>query len=63
MTIECNNTKCKHHCLNSGDPSDEGPFCYESECHFESLVPAGYTADELDQDNPFNQWLYEGAWK
>ena len=39
MTIECNNTKCKHHCLNSGDPSDEGPFCYESECHFESLVP------------------------
>ena len=22
-------------------------------------VPAGYTADELDRDNPFNQWMRE----
>ena len=23
-------------------------------------VPAGYTAEELDRDNPYNQWMYEG---
>lgn len=22
-------------------------------------VPAGYTAEELERDNPFNQWMYE----
>lgn len=22
-------------------------------------VPAGYTAEELDRDNPFNQWMQE----
>lgn len=21
--------------------------------------PAGYTADELERDNPYNQWMYE----
>jgi len=25
----------------------------------EPLVPAGYTAEELDRDNPHNQWMYE----
>lgn len=59
MTIECNNQTCKHHCTNSGDPYDEGPFCYEEECRYEPLVPAGYTADELERDNPYNQWMYE----
>ena len=63
MTIECSNQTCKHHCTNSGESNDEGPFCYEEKCHFEPLVPAGYTAEELDRDNPFNQWMYEGAWK
>lgn len=24
------------------------------------LVPAGYTAEELERDNPFNAWLHEG---
>ena len=24
------------------------------------LPPAGYTAEELDRDNPYNQWMYEG---
>lgn len=23
-------------------------------------VPVGYTAEELDRDNPYNQWMYEG---
>jgi len=21
--------------------------------------PAGYTAEELERDNPYNQWMYE----
>lgn len=24
------------------------------------LVPAGYTAEELERDNPFNAWLHDG---
>jgi len=24
------------------------------------LVPPGYTAEELDRDNPYNQWMHEG---
>lgn len=24
------------------------------------LPPAGYTAEELERDNPYNQWMYEG---
>lgn len=59
--IECNNQTCKHHCTNSGDPRDEGPFCYRDECCYEPLVPVGYTADELERDNPYNQWMYAGA--
>jgi hypothetical protein len=23
-------------------------------------APVGYTAEELDRDNPYNQWMYEG---
>lgn len=23
-------------------------------------VPVGYTAEELERDNPYNQWMYEG---
>lgn len=23
------------------------------------LPPPGYTADELERDNPYNQWMYE----
>lgn len=59
MTIECYNTNCKHHSAVSGDPTDEGPFCYMEKCQFEPIVPAGYTAEELDRDNPFNAWMYE----
>lgn len=29
------------------------------EAFFEPKVPAGYTAEELERDNPFNQWMYE----
>lgn len=59
MTIECYNDKCKKHSCNSGDPRDEGPFCYEAKCQFEPLVPSGYTAEELERDNPYNQWMNE----
>ena len=59
MTFGCYNDKCKNHSCNSGNPNDEGPFCYEVECHFEPLVPTDYTADELERDNPYNQWMYE----
>jgi hypothetical protein len=52
MTIECYNVKCAKHSCNSGDPHDEGPLCYEAECRFEPLVPAGYTAEELDTMYP-----------
>lgn len=24
-----------------------------------SVPPKGYTADELERDNPYNQWMYE----
>jgi hypothetical protein len=24
-------------------------------------VPKGYTAEELERDNPYNQWMYENA--
>ncbi len=27
--------------------------------NLEPKPPAGYTADELDRDNPYNQWMYE----
>jgi hypothetical protein len=27
----------------------------------EPKVPAGYTAEELEQDNPYNQWMREAA--
>lgn len=64
MTIECKKkTNCKHHCINSGDPTDEGPFCYESECHYTPLTPSGYTADELDRDNLSTSGCTKGAWK
>jgi hypothetical protein len=26
----------------------------------EPKVPRGYTAEELERDNPHNQWMYEG---
>lgn len=25
----------------------------------EPTPPPGYTAEELDRDNPYNQWMYE----
>lgn len=39
MTIECYKSNCKKHSCNSGDPHDEGPFCYETVCAFEPLPP------------------------
>jgi hypothetical protein len=32
--------------------------------HFETCLPKpsnGYTAEELERDNPYNQWMYENA--
>lgn len=59
MTIECYNDLCKHHSCNSGDPRDEGPLCYEQECRWEPMCPSPYTAEELERDNPYNQWMHE----
>ena len=50
MTIECYNTRCKHHGIHDGD---EGPFCYKEECQWEPLCPAPYTEEELEKDNPY----------
>lgn len=33
MTIECYKQGCKHHGVHSGE---EGPFCFEKECHYEA---------------------------
>lgn len=55
MTIECYIDQCKHHSCNSGDHRDEGPFCYEKECHWEPLCPSPYPAEELERDNTYNQ--------
>ena len=57
MTIECYVERCAKHSCNSGDSRDEGPLCYETECRFEPLVPAGYTAEELERDSPYNRWM------
>ena len=57
MTIECYSTTCRKHARHEGC---EEPFCFEEECQWEPLVPAGYTEDELERDNPYNQWLYGG---
>lgn len=34
----------------------------ENQAIFEKafLAPEGYTAEELERDNPYNQWMYEG---
>jgi hypothetical protein len=31
-----------------------------TETKLEPTPPAGYTAEELDRDNPYNQWMQEG---
>jgi len=31
----------------------------EFEEKYPTLVKYGYTMDELDKDNPYNQWMYE----
>lgn len=53
MTIECYMSKCKHHSCNSGDPHDEGPFCYEQSCILEDEIyeAASLEAAELDSPN------------
>ena len=56
MTIECYNVSCKKHDNHQGG---EGPFCYEEECQFEPYIPAGHTEEELEKDNPYNQWIRE----
>jgi hypothetical protein len=33
------------------------------ECQWEPLVPMGYTEEELERDNPYNQWMYEDETK
>ena len=73
MTIECYYGACPHHGTNE-TPPDEGPFCYQLKCLAteEQVVsyqkardasvpkpPSGYTAEELELDNPYNQWMNE----
>jgi len=33
MAIECYNTMCPFHSVHDGDGPNEGPVCYEFECH------------------------------
>lgn len=55
MTIECYKPNCKKHSCNSGDPHDEGPFCYEAECSFERIDlppdPEGMNKDRANWAN------------
>jgi hypothetical protein len=57
MTIECYDVSCANHSCHSGVVEDNGPFCYRATCEYVPLhkVPAGYTAEELDRDNPYTQ--------
>ena len=61
MTIECYYTACPYH-------DNEGPFCYEDDCLAtpdeiviydltRRLELRGYNLDQLDRDNPHNQWI------
>jgi hypothetical protein len=42
MTIECYHSGCSHHCYHT-DP-DDGPFCYERDCHPDPLPGAGWAS-------------------
>lgn len=54
MTIECYNNKCAKHSCNSGDPRDEGSFCYETECRFEPLNPPIIAFNEVSDSEKAN---------
>lgn len=63
MSIECYYGTCSHHSNHHGG---EGPFCDEPECKASdlerkgyALERRGYNLEELEQDNPHNQWVYE----
>lgn len=53
--------KCEHDWCSDGDPGPgEVMTLMCSRCGKEqNAVPSGYTADELERDNPYNQWMYE----
>ena len=62
-------------CFNAEKEPEFGGECYQSEClwHWKTepmcgadgltleqkLVAQGYDLDELERDNPYNQWMYE----
>lgn len=50
---------CMDH-LNDGPGEEDGPWAegWDERCGTPT-PPAGYTAEELEQDNPYNQWMYE----
>lgn len=52
---------CQHDWCSDGDPGPGEIMTLTcSRCGKEqSAVPLGYTADELERDNPYNQWMYE----
>lgn len=64
MPIKCYYNQCPRH-------DNEGPLCYEGRCRASpddlkkyelerKLKAQGYDLDELDMDNPYNGWVYEG---
>lgn len=63
MAAECHYTTCPFH-------DKQTPFCYEEKCKAtreelktyelaHRLKLKGYSLDELDRDNPYNQWMNE----
>ena len=63
VTIECYYDKCPHH---STHFEGEGPFCDAPKCKATEqelagykLERQGYNLDELERDNPYNQWTHE----
>ena len=55
--IECHSPTCRKHARHQGC---EEPLCFEEECKWEPLVPLGYSEDDLEMSNPYNQWMYGG---
>lgn len=54
-------TVCDHDWCSEGDPGLGDPMTLAcSRCGKEkTVVPSGYSVDELERDNPYNQWRYE----
>ena len=50
---ECHYSSCRWHCKSE-------PMCGADGLTLEQRLEAqGYDLDELERDNPYNQWMYE----